>query len=104
MQCPACNQQIQDEFKFCPHCGHKVNTTCSGCGKNLQPEWVTCPYCGLSAKGQGTAQPLPPQPPQKPQYSQHPPTYPSGHRDYHSDSSGRYRKRKKGLFGSFFSS
>ncbi|BBB91803.1 double zinc ribbon [Methylomusa anaerophila] len=106
MQCPVCSKQIQDEFKFCPHCGNKVNTSCAGCGKSLQPEWVTCPYCGLAAKGQA-AQSTPSQPsqhPQNPQYNQYPPTYPPGRRDYHSGSSGHHQRRKKGLLGNFFSS
>lgn len=96
MQCPVCNKPIDGEFKFCPHCGSKSSNNCSGCGKNMMPDWVACPYCGLGAK-----MPAPPSyPPQHIPY----PTSPHRHSDYHSDSSGQHRKRKKGLLGNFFSS
>lgn len=91
MQCPACNKPVQGDFKFCPHCGNKNNTVCPSCGKNMMPEWVACPYCGLAAKS-----------PYSPQNIQYKPSSHNQH-DYHSDSSGHYHKRKKGLLGNFFS-
>lgn len=95
MQCPACNKLIQGEFKFCPHCGNKLNNACSGCGKNIMPEWAVCPHCGLAAKAPAAS---------FPNHNIQHPTHSHNDKTYHSDSSGHHRKRKKGLLGSFFSS
>ncbi len=94
MQCSACKANIQGDFKFCPHCGNKINTLCPSCGKDMMPDWIACPYCGLAAK-MPTASFSPPnmQHPASSHYNQ----------SYHSDSSGHHRHHKKGLLGSFFS-
>ena len=39
MYCIACGDKIQEEWDFCPTCGHRK--CCSGCGECQQ-----CPFCG----------------------------------------------------------
>lgn len=105
MNCPNCKKTLQDDAKFCPHCGTAItkNPHCPSCGKQADPAWVFCPGCGASLKGQPN-QNIPVQPPQQPQqqYPQNPYQAPYSH-GYHRGSSSR-KRRKKGFLGNLFSS
>jgi membrane protease subunit (stomatin/prohibitin family) len=54
--CPDCKQQISQDARFCPYCGHQilVFSQCEECGKNLPPTARFCVRCGHPA-----AQPIP---------------------------------------------
>lgn len=106
MNCPSCQKPLQEDTKFCPHCGAAAtkNLHCTSCGKQVDPTWIFCPTCGASLKGRPT-QNIPVQPPQPPppqHYPQdpYPPHYSHGH---HYDSSSR-KHRRKGFLGHLFSS
>lgn len=47
-ECPDCHNQIPQDAKFCPMCGHQqvILNQCSGCGKNLPPHAKFCSKCG----------------------------------------------------------
>jgi len=55
-KCPDCNQEIPDNARFCPVCGHQqlLLARCENCGKNLTPKALFCSQCGLET---GKAQP-----------------------------------------------
>ena len=46
--CPDCKMAIQQDARFCPHCGHQqlVFSQCANCGKNLPANARFCPKCG----------------------------------------------------------
>ncbi|MDD5758669.1 MAG: SPFH domain-containing protein [Desulfobulbaceae bacterium] len=48
--CPDCHLEVQDDARFCPHCGHQllVFSQCPSCRKNLPPNAKFCPKCGQS--------------------------------------------------------
>lgn len=98
MNCPSCQKSLQDDFKFCPHCGTQIVNNCFSCGKQTDPAWVSCPHCGAALKGRASQHtPVnPPQPPQQ-QYPQTP--YQHG---YHYGSSSR-KRHKRGFLGRIFS-
>jgi len=105
MNCPSCQKPLQEDAKFCPHCGTAIskNTHCSSCGKQADPTWVFCPGCGASLKGRPN-QNIPVQPPQPPPQhypnNPHQPNYSHGH---HYGSSS-HKHRRKGFLGHLFSS
>jgi len=95
MNCPNCQSNLQEGFKFCPYCGTDVNKKmfCPSCGGKVEPVWVSCPSCGAALKGGA-----PRQGQQQFPRAEH---QPYGYR--HSSSSGKHR-RKKGFLGGLFSS
>lgn len=104
MNCPNCQQNLQNDFKFCPYCGAEVsrNLFCPSCGNKVEPKWVSCPNCGGALGGiaqRQTPQKAPQQAPQ--QHIPQPEHQPYG---YHNSSSGRKHRRKKGFLGGLFSS
>jgi len=44
--CTHCGVEAPAEYKFCPHCGEKINEECTSCGAELKKEWKCCPACG----------------------------------------------------------
>jgi RNA polymerase subunit RPABC4/transcription elongation factor Spt4 len=44
-QCPACGNEIKEDFLICPYCRKKLKNSCSKCGKPLSMDWKVCPYC-----------------------------------------------------------
>ncbi len=44
--CPACNQNIEDNYAVCPNCSEQLHNLCGGCGKPVDKDWLACPYCG----------------------------------------------------------
>lgn len=45
--CPECNQEIGQDYTFCPHCGKRLQGgVCPGCGKPVEPNWKVCASCG----------------------------------------------------------
>ncbi|NLI13499.1 MAG: zinc-ribbon domain-containing protein [Peptococcaceae bacterium] len=54
MNCPSCQRALQDDFKFCPHCGAPIANNCYSCGKQVDPAWVSCPHCGAGLKGRAS--------------------------------------------------
>ena len=101
MQCSNCQKALQGDFKFCPYCGAEVikNTTCHSCHKQVEPAWVSCPYCGSDLKAP-VRRPTQEQPARRPE--QQWPPYAHGH--HRGSSSSRYRRKRKGFLGNFFSS
>ena len=49
--CPDCQNDIPQNAKFCPQCGHQqlVFSQCTKCGKNLTPSAKFCSRCGQLA-------------------------------------------------------
>lgn len=103
MKCKNCQNDLQDNFKFCPSCGEEVNKilACPSCKNQTKPEWVSCPYCGsplkAPAKPQDFSRPTY-QPPQ--QQPNQPPYYEHGH---HRGSSSSKRRHRRGFLGRIFS-
>ena len=52
-KCPACNEHISRDYKFCPYCAAKVKKVCSACKKMYQTNWDICPYCGKKEASKG---------------------------------------------------
>lgn len=50
--CPHCSQPIEGNPRFCPNCGHDLQTArvCPHCGQPLQGDPKFCPNCGTSLK------------------------------------------------------
>ncbi|HBC92973.1 MAG TPA: hypothetical protein DCZ10_08775 [Pelotomaculum sp.] len=102
MNCPNCQKSLQEDAKFCPHCGTATtkNLNCPSCGKQADPTWVFCPGCGASLKG-GQNQNIPAQPPQH--YPQNTNQPQHSHGQYYGSSS-RKRRPRRGFLGNLFSS
>jgi membrane protease subunit (stomatin/prohibitin family) len=52
--CPDCGLPVENNTRFCPHCGHQILLLrkCEMCGKNLGPKAKFCPACGSPATTQ----------------------------------------------------
>ena len=48
MKCPNCHSKIDDDSKFCPHCGKEIITelVCPQCGQVNSPDASFCKKCG----------------------------------------------------------
>lgn len=49
--CPQCNIEYQDNMKFCPECGSKLETmtnVCLRCGTTYKEGQKFCPECGIN--------------------------------------------------------
>lgn len=43
--CPACGKKIEKDFQICPYCLKKLKKKCSNCDRLLNLDWHVCPYC-----------------------------------------------------------
>lgn len=50
INCPRCDFEASDDFKFCPKCWLKLKSTCKHCWKLIDSEWKNCPYCGKKTR------------------------------------------------------
>jgi len=52
--CPDCQNEISQDARFCPYCGHQqvVLSQCTNCSKNLSPNARFCSRCGTSTEQQ----------------------------------------------------
>lgn len=61
--CPSCGQGLEDDARFCNHCGAALSPSapqfCSNCGQKLNPDTAFCPNCGTAVH-----EDAPPSPPQ----------------------------------------
>lgn len=50
--CPECGSAVDQNTKFCPHCGHKMPDAnrCPKCGSPIPAGSTTCIVCGASTK------------------------------------------------------
>jgi len=46
INCPHCNVNLEERYRFCPFCGGTVTPRCERCGKLLASNWKCCPNCG----------------------------------------------------------
>ena len=48
MKCPKCNAEIDNDAKFCPECGSKIEKVvfCANCGTKLEEGATFCSNCG----------------------------------------------------------
>ena len=47
MRCFNCNNELPEQFRFCPECGQDMRLLyCSSCGTDLAIEFKFCPDCG----------------------------------------------------------
>jgi len=50
-QCTDCGENIQSDWKFCPHCSEKQKkVNCVHCKKQINANWNLCPFCKKSLK------------------------------------------------------
>lgn len=45
-ECPNCEAEVGEEFRFCPHCGHELLEECPACGAPKDKDWKFCASCG----------------------------------------------------------
>lgn len=43
--CLNCDFKINQEWNYCPSCGHAVDHYCHNCGRKLSPAYRICPHC-----------------------------------------------------------
>jgi hypothetical protein len=48
--CPSCQQPIEKNHTYCPHCGATIQQVCASCGKPAETAWKVCPHCGSPLK------------------------------------------------------
>lgn len=48
--CPNCEEPVNQDFAYCPHCAASLQATCPQCGKAVEPDWKVCPHCGKQLK------------------------------------------------------
>lgn len=48
--CPNCDEEVGEEFRFCPHCGHELLEECPACGAPKDKNWKFCASCGSDGK------------------------------------------------------
>ena len=48
--CKNCKKDIEENDKFCPHCGSSQAQSCEKCGEPLTSDMKFCPECGTSIK------------------------------------------------------
>lgn len=78
MNCPNCNNPVEVDAKFCPHCGHnleaapaveqvneevKATNKCVNCGNELEEGAKFCAVCGTPVAATAPVQPSPSPPP-----------------------------------------
>ena len=60
MKCPNCNEEIEDDSKFCSQCGTKIEQSCPKCNNVISQDAKFCSNCGykLVDSGMGTIKKL----------------------------------------------
>jgi len=48
LKCPACSNDIKEDYLICPYCRKKLKNSCVKCGRPLELDWKVCPYCKTS--------------------------------------------------------
>ena len=48
--CDQCGKALDENARFCPHCGAEVSTACPSCGGMIKTEDVFCISCGARLK------------------------------------------------------
>lgn len=43
--CPKCQKEVKEDYKFCPYCEFNLSKDCQKCSKHLRVDWKACPYC-----------------------------------------------------------
>lgn len=45
LQCPCCNNPVEDVYLRCPDCGHELKSHCPHCSHIVENSWQCCPHC-----------------------------------------------------------
>jgi len=45
VHCSICGFPMQQDWKVCPNCVSRYETSCSSCGKTMSAWWLICPWC-----------------------------------------------------------
>lgn len=53
--CPKCGEKLDEETRFCPHCGTDVGLCCPACGKKVKSGDMYCRACGSKLELQAEA-------------------------------------------------
>lgn len=48
--CHKCDEEVKDDYKFCPKCKETLKNECRECWKFVFINWKVCPYCGIKNK------------------------------------------------------
>lgn len=55
--CPNCDEEVGEEFRFCPHCGHELLEECPACGAPKDKAWKFCASCGSNGESDVSKKP-----------------------------------------------
>ena len=55
--CPACGDETDPSFRFCPACAAEIRSPCRDCQTPLDPTWHACPFCGIGVDEEPAAIP-----------------------------------------------
>ena len=53
MKCPNCNEEIEDDSKFCSQCGTKIEQSCPKCNNVISQDAKFCSNCGYKLVDSG---------------------------------------------------
>ena len=45
VHCSVCGFPMQEDWKVCPNCVSRYETSCTNCGKTMSAWWLICPWC-----------------------------------------------------------
>lgn len=45
ISCLNCNEEIEQDFSFCPNCKSEIKSKCKWCSKEIRIWWKICPFC-----------------------------------------------------------
>lgn len=45
VHCSVCGFPMQQDWKVCPNCVSRYETSCTNCGKTMSAWWLICPWC-----------------------------------------------------------
>ncbi|MCU1286828.1 MAG: hypothetical protein JWO13_3178 [Acidobacteriales bacterium] len=46
LNCPKCEEKVDEEFNFCPRCHYQLNPTCDVCKHGVRLGDIYCAHCG----------------------------------------------------------
>ena len=55
VNCPWCNEPIQEGMEECFHCGRSVKEKCPKCDELRDPKWESCPHCSYKFSNPGSS-------------------------------------------------